>query len=66
MPVDPQASPNSTDSRARNAPHARAMREGIEAARAQAAVHVCPYRHPGLRTSWLRGYAQAQQQSFDF
>ncbi|MBA1256938.1 MAG: CrpP family ICE-associated protein [Pseudomonas oryzihabitans] len=39
---------------------------GTEAARAQAAVHVCPYRHPGLRTSWLRGYAQAQQQTFDF
>lgn len=66
MPVDPQASPNSTDSRARNAPHARAMREGAEAALAQAAVHVCPYRHPGLRTSWLRGYARAQQQTFDF
>ncbi|NMZ44161.1 ribosome modulation factor [Pseudomonas oryzihabitans] len=66
MPVAPQESPNSTDHRVRNAPHARAMREGADAARAHAAVHLCPYRNPGLRTSWLRGYAQAQQQSFDF
>lgn len=66
MQVDPHVDPNSTDTRVRSAPHARAMREGAQAARAHAAVHVCPYRHPGLRTSWLRGYAQAQQQSFDF
>lgn len=56
MQVDPQVDPNSTDTRVRNAPHARA----------HAAVHVCPYRHPDLRTSWLRVYAQARQQSFDF
>ncbi|WP_353744018.1 Rmf/CrpP family protein [Pseudomonas sp. PGPPP4] len=33
---------------------------------AYVAVDACPYHHPALGTSWLRAYAHAQQQSFDF
>ncbi|MDT3717895.1 CrpP family ICE-associated protein [Pseudomonas oryzihabitans] len=66
MPVETRPDIDTTCSHASNAPHARAHREGAEAARTGAAIHTCPYRSPGLRTSWLRGYARAQQQSFDF
>ncbi|WP_420803518.1 CrpP family ICE-associated protein [Pseudomonas viridiflava] len=26
----------------------------------------CAYRHPAMRASWLKGFAQEQQQSFEF
>ncbi|MFT0179916.1 Rmf/CrpP fold protein [Pseudomonas benzopyrenica] len=66
MPVETFPNIDTTNSNASNAPHARALREGAEAARTGAAIHACPYRSPALRTSWVKGYAQAQQQSFDF
>ncbi|WP_323148582.1 CrpP family ICE-associated protein [Pseudomonas oryzihabitans] len=46
--------------------HRSAMRAGEAAALARASVHTCPYQHPAFRSSWLKGYAQAQQQSVDF
>ncbi|HEO1562288.1 TPA: CrpP family protein, partial [Pseudomonas aeruginosa] len=26
----------------------------------------CPYSHPAMRASWLKGFAQEQQQQLDF
>ena len=46
--------------------HRSASRAGEAAGLAKAGVHTCPYQHPAFRSSWLKGYAQAQQQSFDF
>ena len=46
--------------------HGSAGLAGEAAGLAKAGVHTCPYQHPAFRSSWLKGYAQAQQQSFDF
>ncbi|MGZ8023124.1 CrpP family ICE-associated protein, partial [Pseudomonas aeruginosa] len=29
-------------------------------------VFDCPYSHPAMRASWLKGFAQEQQQQLDF
>ncbi|KPW29110.1 hypothetical protein ALQ08_103009 [Pseudomonas syringae pv. delphinii] len=42
------------------------MLAGAEAARKSIPLHECPYRHPAMRASWLKGFAQEQQQSFKF
>nr|WP_260983957.1 CrpP family ICE-associated protein [Pseudomonas oryzihabitans] len=56
----------SMDGRSGANAHRSAMRAGEAAGLARAGVHTCPYQHPAFRSSWLKGYAQAQQQSFDF
>ncbi|EMX2053692.1 CrpP family protein [Pseudomonas aeruginosa] len=37
-----------------------------EAARKGLRVFDCPYSHPAMRASWLKGFAQEQQQQLDF
>ncbi|EPL1357590.1 TPA: CrpP family ICE-associated protein [Pseudomonas aeruginosa] len=39
---------------------------GAEAARKGLRVFDCPYSHPAMRASWLKGFAQEQQQQLDF
>ncbi|WP_144426471.1 CrpP family ICE-associated protein [Pseudomonas aeruginosa] len=36
------------------------------AARKGLRVFDCPYSHPAMRASWLKGFAQEQQQQLDF
>jgi hypothetical protein len=54
------------DRRSTNNPHAAISALGAEAARIEMPIHVCPYKHPAMRASWIKGFAQEQQQSFDF
>jgi ribosome modulation factor len=56
----------STDRRQFNNPHAAVQTAGAEAARKGLRVCSCPYRHPAMRASWLKGFAQEQQLSLDF
>jgi len=53
------------DSRRLNNPHAVVERAGREAARNGQRVHSCPYRHPAMRASWLKGFAKEQQLTLD-
>ncbi|WP_258230411.1 CrpP family ICE-associated protein [Pseudomonas protegens] len=54
------------DRRHLNDPHSAVRAAGAEASRKGLAIHHCPYRHPAMRASWLKGFAQAQQLSLDF
>lgn len=51
----------SVDRRKLNNPHAAVQAAGAEAARKGLAVYTCPYSHPAMRASWLKGFAQEQQ-----
>lgn len=53
------------DRRRLNNPHRAVVSAGAEAARKGLPVHDCPYSHPAMRASWLKGFAQAQQLSLD-
>lgn len=53
------------DRRRLNNPHRAMISAGAEAARKGLPVHACPYSHPAMRASWLKGFAQAQQLSLD-
>ncbi|KWT08283.1 CrpP family ICE-associated protein [Pseudomonas amygdali] len=55
-----------SDRRRFNNPHQAIMPSGAEAAREGIPLNECPYRHPAMRASWLKGFAQEQQQSFNF
>jgi ribosome modulation factor len=61
-----QAPHKKNDGRRSNNPHMAVSALGAEAARAGLPIHACPYRHPAMRASWIKGFAQEQQQSFDF
>ncbi|HCE6609055.1 TPA: CrpP family protein [Pseudomonas aeruginosa] len=54
------------DRRHFNDPHRTARAIGAEAARKGLRVFDCPYSHPAMRASWLKGFAQEQQQQLDF
>ncbi|WP_300726913.1 CrpP family ICE-associated protein [Pseudomonas sp.] len=49
------------DRRKLNNPHEAVQAAGAEAARKGLAVCTCPYRHPAMRASCLKGFAQEQQ-----
>ncbi|NWA25587.1 CrpP family protein [Pseudomonas gingeri] len=49
-----------------NNPHAAIRAAGAEAARKGLRVFHCPYRHPAMQSSWLKGFAQEQQLGLDF
>lgn len=49
------------DRRQFNNPHPAVMEAGADAARRGDPLHSCPYSHPAMRNSWLRGYSGAQQ-----
>lgn len=66
MKADSSSSNETSDRRSRNNPHTAVMLAGAEAARKNIPLHECPYRHPAMRASWLKGFAQEQQQSFVF
>ncbi|RMO81496.1 hypothetical protein ALQ33_01165 [Pseudomonas syringae pv. philadelphi] len=66
MRAVPDAMRDTPDRRRFNNPHHAVMRAGADAARSGTPLHECPYRHPAMRASWLQGFAQAQQQSFNF
>ncbi|PAU63302.1 hypothetical protein BZL41_12520 [Pseudomonas sp. PIC25] len=53
------------DRRHFNNPHPAVMAAGAEAARKGLPVYACPYSHPAMRASWIKGFAQAQQLSLD-
>ncbi|EMJ5104359.1 CrpP family protein, partial [Pseudomonas aeruginosa] len=50
------------DRRHFNDPHRTVRAIGAEAARKGLRVFDCPYSHPAMRASWLKGFAQEQQQ----
>ena len=54
------------DRRTQNNPHPTVRETGADAARRGEPVHSCPYSHPAMRNSWLRGFAAAQQMTFGF
>ena len=54
------------DRRKQNNPHRTVRGAGADAARRGAPVHSCPYSHPAMRNSWLRGFSAAQQMTFGF
>ncbi|MDF4211167.1 CrpP family protein [Pseudomonas protegens] len=54
------------DRRKQNNPHPTVREIGADAARRGEPVHSCPYSHPAMRNSWLRGYVSAQQLTFGF
>ncbi|EMK3532068.1 CrpP family protein [Pseudomonas aeruginosa] len=54
------------DRRHYNDPHRTVRALGAEAARKGLRVFDCPYSHPAMRASWLKGFAQEQQQQLDF
>ncbi|WP_081883295.1 CrpP family ICE-associated protein [Pseudomonas sp. BRG-100] len=49
------------DRRQFNNPHTAVQTAGADAARKGLRVYDCPYHHPAMRTSWLKGFAQEQQ-----
>ncbi|MCF4988749.1 CrpP family protein [Pseudomonas gessardii] len=53
------------DRRRCNNPHLTVFATGVTAARKGLRVYDCPYQHPAMRASWLKGFAQAQQLSLD-
>ncbi|NWB94881.1 CrpP family protein [Pseudomonas gingeri] len=55
----------SVDRRQFNNPHAAVHTAGAAAARKGLRVCSCPYHHPAMRASWLKGFAQAQQLTLD-
>ncbi|EML4274964.1 CrpP family protein, partial [Pseudomonas aeruginosa] len=46
------------DRRHFNDPHRTVRAIGAEAARKGLRVFDCPYSHPAMRASWLKGFAQ--------
>ncbi|EPM49150.1 CrpP family ICE-associated protein [Pseudomonas syringae] len=66
MRTAPTAKHETLDRRRFNNPHHAVMLAGAEAALKGIPLHECPYRHPAMRASWLKGFAQEQQQSFKF
>ena len=54
------------DGRKKNNPHPAVREAGAAAARRGEAVYLCPYSHPAMRNSWLRGYSGAQQLTLEF
>lgn len=54
------------DRRKLNNPHEAVQAAGADAARKGLAVYTCPYRHPAMRASWLKGFAQEQQMDLFF
>lgn len=52
--------------RGNNNPHLAVVAQGADATRKGFSLHECPYQNPGFRASWLKGFAQGQQLSFDF
>lgn len=57
---------DAADGRANNNPHTTVRDAGKAAALSGEPVHACPYTHPAMRNSWLRGYIDAKQLGFDF
>lgn len=66
MKADSRLSSEATDRRHSNNPHLAVVQAGAEAARNNVPLYECPYRHPAMRASWLKGFAQEQQQCFAF
>lgn len=54
------------DGRKQNNPHPAVREAGAEAARQGAPVYSCPYSHPAMRNSWLRGYSGVLQMTLSF
>lgn len=50
-----------TDNRRFNNPHQAIYEAGRQAAISGFPVHSCPYTHPPLLATWLRGYYAGQQ-----
>lgn len=57
--------PKTSDKRRCNNPHLTVFATGVAAVRKGLQVYDCPYQHPAMRASWLKGFAQAQQLSLD-
>ncbi len=55
-----------TDRRRFNNPHRAVYQAGADAARRGEPVYACAYTHPAMRSSWLRGYSEAQQMPLGF
>ncbi|QXI26184.1 CrpP family ICE-associated protein [Pseudomonas vanderleydeniana] len=54
------------DRRRFNNPHLAIRAAGADAARKGGKVFHCPYQHPAMQSSWLKGFSQAQQLDLDF
>ena len=54
------------DRRHFNNPHPTVEAAGVEAAEKGLPVHACPYKHPAMLASWLKGYKRAQQLTLGF
>ncbi|QHC91332.1 CrpP family ICE-associated protein [Pseudomonas chlororaphis] len=53
------------DRRRQNNPHPAVEAAGAAAAQKGLRVCSCPYRHPAMKASWLKGFAQEQQLTLD-
>lgn len=53
------------DRRQFNNPHPAVEAAGMEAAEKGLPVHACPYKHPAMLASWLKGYKRALQLRLD-
>nr|WP_231989869.1 CrpP family ICE-associated protein [Pseudomonas syringae] len=42
------------------------MLAGAQAARDSIPLHECPYRHPAMRASWLKGFARSNSNASSF
>ncbi|WP_225789615.1 CrpP family ICE-associated protein [Pseudomonas sp. Marseille-P8916] len=54
------------DRRQFNNPHPAVEAAGAEAAEKGLPVHACPYKHPAMLASWLKGYKRSQQLTLNF
>lgn len=54
------------DRRQFNNPHPAVEAAGVEAAEKGLPIYACPYKHPAMLASWLKGYKRAQQLTFNF
>lgn len=57
---------NKNDRRNQNNAHATVRNIGAAAARRREPIHSCPYSHPAMRSSWLRGFAAGKQLTLGF
>lgn len=57
--------PKPFDGRHFNNPHPAIEAAGATAAQKGLRVWSCPYRHPSMRASWLKGFSKAQQLTLD-
>ncbi|MFJ3119591.1 CrpP family ICE-associated protein [Pseudomonas protegens] len=64
--IQPSTPLTSVDRRQFNNPHAAVQTAGATAARKGLPVYSCPYHHPAMRASWLKGFAQEQQMGLHF